>query len=43
MREIDRTVAQHVRTPLGPEFMAPPETGGGVSMSPQREVETIEC
>ena len=25
MREIDRTVAQHVRTPLGPEFMAPPE------------------
>ena len=23
MREIDRTVAQHVRTPLGPEFMAP--------------------
>jgi aryl-alcohol dehydrogenase-like predicted oxidoreductase len=25
MREIDRIVAQHVRTPLGPEFMAPPE------------------
>ena len=25
MAEIDRIVAQHVRTPLGPEFMAPPE------------------
>jgi aryl-alcohol dehydrogenase-like predicted oxidoreductase len=25
MQEIDRIVAQHVRTPLGPEFMAPPE------------------
>jgi len=23
--EIDRIVAQHVRTPIGPEFMAPPE------------------
>jgi len=25
MVEIDRIVAQHVRTPIGPEFMAPPE------------------
>ncbi len=25
MAEIDRIVAQHVRTPIGPEFMAPPE------------------
>jgi aryl-alcohol dehydrogenase-like predicted oxidoreductase len=25
MAEIDRIVARHVRTPLGPEFMAPPE------------------
>ena len=25
MREIDRIVAEHVRTPIGPEFMAPPE------------------
>jgi aryl-alcohol dehydrogenase-like predicted oxidoreductase len=25
MREIDRIVAENVRTPLGPEFMAPPE------------------
>jgi aryl-alcohol dehydrogenase-like predicted oxidoreductase len=25
MAEIDKIVARHVRTPLGPEFMAPPE------------------
>jgi len=25
MAEIDRIVAQHVRTPIGPEFMAPPD------------------
>jgi len=25
MKEIDRIVAQHVRTPLDPSFMAPPE------------------
>jgi hypothetical protein len=25
MTEIDRVVATHVRTPIGPEFMAPPE------------------
>ena len=25
MAEIDRIVAQYVRTPIGPEFMAPPE------------------
>ena len=25
MQEIDRIVAENVRTPLGPEFMAPPE------------------
>jgi hypothetical protein len=25
MREIDRIVAQHVRAPLDPSFMAPPE------------------
>jgi aryl-alcohol dehydrogenase-like predicted oxidoreductase len=25
MAEIDRLVARHVRTPIGPEFMAPPE------------------
>jgi hypothetical protein len=25
MTEIDRIVAQHVRTPLDPAFMAPPE------------------
>jgi aryl-alcohol dehydrogenase-like predicted oxidoreductase len=25
MAEIDRIVARHVRTPIGPEFMAPPE------------------
>ena len=25
MVEIDRVVAQHVRAPIGPEFMAPPE------------------
>jgi aryl-alcohol dehydrogenase-like predicted oxidoreductase len=25
MAEIDKIVAQHVRTPIGPEFMAPPE------------------
>ncbi len=25
MAEIDRIVAEHVRTPIGPEFMAPPE------------------
>ena len=28
MTEIDRIVAQHVRTPLDPSFMAPPEQGG---------------
>jgi len=25
MAEIDQIVARHVRTPIGPEFMAPPE------------------
>jgi hypothetical protein len=26
MAEIDRIVAEHVRDPVGPEFMAPPES-----------------